>query len=336
MLSATLSDNVAELTWIPPFYEQDVTEYVVYRNGALLARVNGNTYYDSALEPDVTYTYKVTAVYEGAGESASTNEAYATIVTEIELPYSQAFEKGTGGWKAKYTLEGWKYGTAATLGVTGRDGHFFAAASSQAGTGVTVKDYLFTPEIDLSAYKGRTVTLNFAYTMRRYRTYDKFSAVYRVSPDSAWVKLSDINPPSKNDWVWDTTAINLPDKALTQKMQIGFFYDNSNQFAWGAAVDDVELFLNTTSAHQPSDFFNVKAFPNPSDGRFSVELASQTTGEIRISVVSLSGQTVYEKIVECTSGALVHPIDISNQPAGIYQLVVRSGLSEWREKITVR
>lgn len=336
LLTATAVDSNIELTWVPPFYEQNIQGYRIYRDGAYLTLVNGQSYTDMNLEADKTFTYTVSAQYIGGIESGFTNEAFATIVSPIELPYSQQFERGTAGWTAKFSLEGWKYGTAETLSVAGRDGHFFAANSSAAGEGVQVKDYLVTPSIDLSSYIGKTITLKFAYTMRKYRTYDKFSAVYRSSPDSAWIKLIDIKPPSNVAWVWDTTEVNLPEKALTAKTQIGFYYDNSNQFAWGAAVDDVDLFVNTTSAATIKNGISVSVFPNPNQGRFNVELNSGVSGEMKLQVTTITGQVVFEKIIENLTGNLTEMIDLSTQPKGTYQLTIRSESAEWKQKITIQ
>lgn len=336
LLTATIADSDIELSWVPPFYEQNVQTYQIYRNGALLTQVGGTSYTDSRIEPDITYTYKVSALYNGGIESDFTREATATIVSPIELPYCQPFERSNGGYSAKFTMEGWKYGTAETLEIPGREGYFFAANSGAAGVGVQVKDYLVTPEIDLTPYTGKTITLKFAFTMRKYRTYDKFSTAYRTSPDSAWIKLADLKPPSIITWLWDTTQIDLPEKALTANTQIGFYYDNSNQFAFGAAVDDVELFLNTTSALTINNQVVIRAFPNPSQGRFTVELSSGIPGDVRLQVRNIAGQVVLEKIISNQSGNLLEMIDISSQPKGIYQLTIRTDSSEWKQKITLQ
>ncbi len=336
LLTAIPVDSNIELSWNPPFYEANVQGYRIYRNGTFLELVNGTSYTDSNADRDITYTYKVTAKYIDGSESDPTNEAFATILSDIVLPYSQPFENGSAGWSAKYTLEGWRWGTAETLSVTGRDGHFFAANSAAAGQGVVVKDYLFTPSIDLSGYKGKTITLKFAYTMRKYRTYDKFNVNYRVAPDSAWVKLVDLKPPSTTTWLWDTTQVDLPEKALTKTSQIGFYYDNSNQFAWGAAVDDVQLFINSTSSKAIENPLAVRVFPNPNQGSFSIELPSGISGKLNMLMYNLKGQLVFEKTIEKNSGTLVEKIDVSTRAKGIYQLVIRANNGEWKQKITIQ
>ncbi|MFA6481054.1 MAG: T9SS type A sorting domain-containing protein [Bacteroidales bacterium] len=336
LLTADLLGNDVELNWNPPFYAQNVYEFRIYRNGMLLAAVTDYTYTDYGIQPDITYTYQVKAMYTGGPESGFSNEAYATITSPIVLPYHQTFERSNGGFTAKYALDGWNYGTGDILAVPGRDGHFFAANSSAAGQGVLFKDYLMTPEIDLSGFTGKPVTLKFAYTLRRIRTFDKLSVNYRTSPDSAWIRLSDLKPPAAATWMWDTIQFDLPARVMTSKAQIGFLYDNSHQLAGGAAVDDVELFLSTTSVRNPDNTTRLKVFPNPGPGLFTIELISGFPGKITLRIFNIAGQVVLEKIVKNYSGTLTEMIDLSGQPKGVYQLIIQSDSARWQQKITIQ
>jgi hypothetical protein len=334
-LAISQGSDYFDLTWDAPFYQEKVTGYKVFRNGEPYATVAYNMLTDEQIEKDVTYYYKVAAVYAGNGQSIFTNEVSMTIITPIELPYDQDFERGTGGWLAKFSFEGWKYGTSDELGVPGRTGHFFAANSVAAGKGVNITDYLATPGIDMTPYTGKTVTVRFAYTMRKYLNYDKFSLHYRTSPDSAWIKLKDLTPPSRNDWVWDTTEVNLPEKALTKNMQLSFYYSNSNQFAWGAAVDDIQLYLNTTGIENLDNQSGIKVYPNPSNGRFIIEIPP-VTDNITIRITDNNGRLIRQRQVPPRMAGQFEPLDLSGQPKGIYFIVIRSGPAEWKEQVTIQ
>lgn len=334
-LQATAIDESIELNWKPPFYKQEVRSYRLYRNGNPLATLNSLTFTDQAIEKDVTYYYKITAIYEEGAESGFSNEVFATVISPVVLPYTQLFEKGTGGWIAKFYIDGWNYGTSEQLGIAGREGHFFGISSMAVSAGAPVTDYLQTPEINLIPYQGKTVTLNFAYTMRRALNYDKFSVLYRPEPDSAWVTLKNLEPPDNAAWVWDTTELNLPEKALTSRAQIGFLYDNSNKVARGAAVDDVKLFVNTTSVNIVDNKNWVRVFPNPTRGQVTLELNTLLPDEVKLRVYSVTGQIVLEKTISCHSGITTETIDISSQPQGIYMLTLQPKSGDWQQQNTI-
>jgi hypothetical protein len=172
--------------------------------------------------------------------------------------------------------------------------------------------------------------------MRLYRTFDKFSIHYRAAPDSAWVKLKDMKAPSKTAWVWDTTEINLPEKALTPAMQLGFYYSNSNEFAWGAAVDDVSLFVNTTSSQTIDNLSIITLYPNPGTGLFLLDMNLAKPGDVTIQVFTLSGQELLSRKIEYASGRLSESIDLTHQGKGMYYVLVSSAAGEWKQKIIVQ
>ncbi|MCX6226734.1 MAG: T9SS type A sorting domain-containing protein [Bacteroidia bacterium] len=221
------------------------------------------------------------------------------------------------------------------MGINGREGHFFGISSTSVVAGSQVSDCLRTPEINLSPYHGKTVTLNFAYTMRKVLTYDKFSVLYRTSADSNWVTLKNIDPPDNTAWVWDTAEINLPEKALASQSQIGFLYDNSNKVALGAAVDDVRIFVNTTSASNEEMINRVHVFPNPSSGQVTLELNTQLPDEFKLRIYSVTGQLVLEKTISCHSGINTEAIDLNGQPQGIYMLSLQAKSGGWQQQNTI-
>jgi hypothetical protein len=336
LLNAVASDDAVELEWNPPFYAQNIIEYIVYRNGEIIGTTRGTSFLDREVETEVTYNYYITARYGSGREFGPSNTARATPVGEIELPYSQDFEKGSAGWKAKFNFEGWEHGTAEELGIQGNDGLFFGINSGLAGPGVHVNDYLFTPEIDLSTFAGRTISLRFNYAFRKYRNYDKMSVVYRPSPSDEWVELEKLRETATNSWTWQEKEINLPEEALTEEAQIGFFYDDSNEHGWGAGVDLVELFHNTTSVNLLSQNADIKVFPNPNKGMFEIRFSGLSEPDLKIFVYDVRGRAVYNNELINPLSDHVERIDLSDHPAGIYQLVIRSGHIEYTNKINVQ
>ena len=336
LLEAVVFEDVVELGWQPPFYAQNIIEYLVYRDDELIATTRGTSYLDREVETETTYNYFITANYGAGRESGPSNIVMATPIGEIELPYSQDFEKGTAGWNAKFNFEGWEHGNAEELGIQGNEGSFFGINSGLAGAGVHVNDYLYTPAIDLSAFTGRTITLRFNYAFRKYRNYDKMSVVYRSSPSDEWVELEKLRETATNRWTWAEEEINLPEEALAEEMQIGFYYDDSNEHGWGAGVDMVELFHNTTSVNLINNSDDISIFPNPSQGIFEISFSGLVEPNLSIIVYDLSGRAIFDSTILNPLSNHVERIDLSDQPKGIYQVLIRSGRKEHIRKVSIK
>ncbi len=336
LLHAVAGENIVVLEWQSPFYVDYLSDYSVYRNGERIAKVRGNSYLDRDVINETTYHFYITANYATGHESGPSNTAQGTPISEIELPYNQDFERGTGGWKAKFNFEGWEYGTTEELGIQGNDGSFFGINSGSAGAGIHVTDYLTTPAIDLSSFTGRTISLKFSYALRSYRNYDKLSVVYRTSLSGDWVNLKKLSDSGTNSWKWVDDEIDLPVEALVEEFQLAFFYDDSNEHAWGAGIDNVELFHNTTAVHLIENDTDIKVYPNPSKGEFDIIIKGLDQLDIQVLVYDVSGRIVFEKNIENIETNHHERINLTNRDKGIYQVIIRSGQREFKTKITVQ
>jgi hypothetical protein len=119
-------------------------------------------------------------------------------------------------------------------------------------------------------------------------------------------------------------------------MQIGFYYTNSNTFAYGAAIDDVQLFMNTTSAKAIDYLSDITVFPNPGNGLFNLNMVLAKPGDVTIRVINITGQTILERKLDYSSGMISESLDLTGQPKGIYQLIIQSAAGECIEKITLQ
>ena len=104
-LSATaISSNQINLTWTASTDNTGVTGYDIFRNGTLAGTSSSNSYQDTGLAANTSYTYTV-AAYDAAGNvSAQSSGANATTTAAI----------GTGG-----TMYNGYAGNAPTLPITG-------------------------------------------------------------------------------------------------------------------------------------------------------------------------------------------------------------------------
>ncbi|MBT4401733.1 MAG: T9SS type A sorting domain-containing protein [Bacteroidetes bacterium] len=329
------SKNIV-LEWQPPFYLNGLTGYKVFRNGSELSAISETHFVDTTAQLGLVYTYYITAVYGDMNESDPSNEESGSLVDPIELDYMQDFEQSPLNWKAKNTFEGWRYDLSGGLGIVYNNSQFFGINSNKAGDGIHVADYLYSPVFDLSKYTNSLVSLKFRYCFRTLNNIDKLSIVYRVSLDSEWKKLKQMPFTSQHSWIWKDYTLILPEEALVDGVQIGFHYDDFGSFAWGAGIDDVSIFANSSSILNYENNFKVVAFPNPNNGRIILEINGASPGPIKIDIYSLGGQLVYNEQFEMNGKVITRIVDISDNAAGIYQIVVRSGELVWNDKIAIK
>ena len=80
---------------------------------------------------------------------------------------------------------------------------------------------------------------------------------------------------------------------------------------------------------------DISFYPNPSDGRFSLELETGNELPVYIKIVGPNGATVYEKTEEAVDGYYDFDINISDQGEGIYILQVIQGKSALTKRIII-
>jgi hypothetical protein len=258
------------------------------------------------------------------------------MLDPLTLPYSADFTVSTLGWTGNKPVNGWEHGNSSELGIGGNEGNFFGIVSSTAAPGIRITGTLTSPVIDLTSHKGSQLTLRFSSAFRKIGSSERLTAAYRTDPDSSWTSLSDFGEGDPTNWTWNQTSLVLPPEALSAKTQIGFLYDNNREPGGGAAVDDIELFVSVLGIPEILKPTGLRIYPNPSSGNFSVDFEQSRPGDIRIRILSLSGQVVSEKRLSDYSGQVSEQFSLSRESKGIYLINIRSANSEWNEKITIR
>lgn len=90
-----------------------------------------------------------------------------------------------------------------------------------------------------------------------------------------------------------------------------------------AAVDfDSELKLNS-----------IEFAPNPSNGEFSLSIDLPEVADTRVMIFDGNGRQIYTKEMRNFSGVYNQTVDISDQPNGIYFLIVAQGEKQFTKKI---
>ncbi|MFT5920308.1 MAG: hypothetical protein ACI9FU_002126 [Granulosicoccus sp.] len=90
-----------------------------------------------------------------------------------------------------------------------------------------------------------------------------------------------------------------------------------------AAVNfDTELKLNS-----------IEFAPNPSNGEFSLSIDLPETADTRVMIFDGNGRQIYTKEMRGFSGVYNQTVDISDQPNGIYFLIVAQGEKQFTKKV---
>ena len=82
--------------------------------------------------------------------------------------------------------------------------------------------------------------------------------------------------------------------------------------------------------------FNVTTYPNPAIDQFSVDVEGATGGEVRMQLMSLSGHTIFDKVVSAEHGTYQETIPMGQKQTGMYLLRVSTSTKTQTMKILKR
>jgi hypothetical protein len=91
--------------------------------------------------------------------------------------------------------------------------------------------------------------------------------------------------------------------------------------------------LNTGIRASLSNRFTATVYPNPSAGRFTLNMNSPVNESAVIKITALTGQTVLEQRIEITAGNNTVPFNLANRATGIYFLNINTGHGVVTKKI---
>jgi hypothetical protein len=85
------------------------------------------------------------------------------------------------------------------------------------------------------------------------------------------------------------------------------------------SIASVEVFMNVTSVEESVLLNNVRVFPNPNEGMFTINFKStDVTESFRVDVVNSIGQIVYTERVTNFNGNYSQQLDLSAEADGVY------------------
>ncbi len=101
-----------------------------------------------------------------------------------------------------------------------------------------------------------------------------------------------------------------------------------------ASLHDVAVQNNENNRESTTTkAYDVQIFPNPNQGFFNIDLPGTMQNAVEISVYNSLGQKVYHNAVPGVSMEQRVPIQLSNQPTGLYLVEIKSGSNRVVRKV---
>jgi PKD repeat protein len=92
------------------------------------------------------------------------------------------------------------------------------------------------------------------------------------------------------------------------------------------------IVVGAVNLDEPDQQYDVKVFPNPSDGVLFIELNSEAK-EISVKVNNSIGERIYDAKIQDPDNRI--SVDISDHPAGVYMMMIKIDGNTYLKKITL-
>jgi hypothetical protein len=113
-------------------------------------------------------------------------------------------------------------------------------------------------------------------------------------------------------------------------------FGNGGVYAQNVRRDGTRGIPNPSGIHKIGGSQMFEAFPNPAQQSFTVRIKQGISGEVQVSIFSISGQVVCQDKQAATNGAFLKTYDLSNHPKGLYIVEVKSSKGTDHVKMTLR
>jgi len=130
------------------------------------------------------------------------------------------------------------------------------------------------------------------------------------------------NPPYHIENLYIPNPVATPPGNMTYTLWV------SDERGCSATDQAVITVIGGTGIADPAANGNIVLYPNPSDGAFMLEIINGHSGDIMISVMTMTGQVVHNAILTGSDSEMKESIDLSALPKGTYILRISSDFNE--------
>lgn len=324
-LTALSGDQQVELAWDPV---AEAASYNIYRDGGEepYATTEETSFTDTGVENMVSYTYYVTAVFEGSGEeSGPSNSVTVMPMPPIVLPFFDDFETGGLFWSRE-----------GTWGL--QQGIYYSSSNSLTES----PDEKYEANLEISSTL-RPIDLTGAFSAEL-----SFWTKYEI--ESGWDFMNLEISVAGLDWEqlanysglmedWTQLTYSLDDY-IGQSDVIVRFRFKSDGFVQeqGMYIDDLEISINgigiyEKTSDQPIDF---RINPNPATDLLRIDYTLESAGSVEILIADLKGTTVsvLDNSYREKGDHFIHT-SLEPLPAGSYMVILRHSGKQSSRKLII-
>lgn len=262
--------------------------------------------------PSVTYTipgiYNVTLkVFNGADSAEITKPNFISVLPDSGTPYpfSEGFETTVSlnglDWfeNSLDTINRWQLtNTASYSGST-------AVMLNNFDNTMNTKDELYSEIIDLTGATSLNISFKYAHAKIDSSSNDRLQVFVTNNCNSTWIqRLNLINtaletaPMTNTAFVpsslaeWKLGVATIPVTFMTSGFRFKFIYSSNG--GNNIYLDDINLDVNARIDDLNSIGSTIQLFPNPTSDLVNVTFTLPYSKNLKLSIVNLLGQTIYE------------------------------------------
>ena len=208
----------------------------------------------------------------------------------------------------------------------------------------TQKDYLITPRIDLSNSAATKLIFNVAYAQYDNSTNDNLKVFISTDCGASWTTIynkagatlstapnvTSAFTPTANQWRSDSISL----AAYMGQPDVLFMFMTAANDGNNIYIDDIQIPAIPTAVPQNALADEMKVYPNPGSGNFTVELASLPNPEAAIDVYNMFGQKIIAGYkTNFSSGKL--NLDFNELSTGNYFMEIKTSAGMFYSKLSV-
>lgn len=308
-----------------------------------------------------TYDVSLTVTNNfGTGSETKTNYLVITDGGSGTI-FEEDFENGLQGWTIENPDNQLTWETKTIGGATSGSAAAFVNLYTYANEGT--RDGLVSPTISLEGQSNLELTFDHAY--RPFSNSDRDSLVVYASTNggasfpikvmavaedgsgnfaTGGTTVSDFEPASAEDWCFSgsvgASCFKVDLIGFEGASQFKLKFETVNGFGNNIYIDNIQITGSCTpfiDGIDPATILkSIKAYPNPTDDKLTVEMELTEVEPTSIAVYSLLGQMVHEESFSRLSNSYREVISLPQLPEGVYLLQIKAGRETHHQKLWIR